>query len=408
MESNLKVAQLVPYYSPVIGGVEVVCQYISEELVERGHEVHVFTANRTHKGSPRLQMPSNEVINGVNVHRFKSYFNVGHHGFFPGFISPLRKGGFDIIHAHGYRQPQSEIGCRLGARLNVPTILHVHGGFFARTRLKRLCYALFDRLARKQKASMFDHFIALSELDQQRLLNLNIGRDSISIIRNAAENQAFEAVDSTQFKRKHGLDGKRIILYLSILHHHKRPELLIDALPKLIEKEPDVFLLFVGPDGGELEKILKLGKRLGVTEHYKWIGPLQGREKQEAFECSEFLALPSDEDPYPLALLEAMAHKKPVLTTNVVGQASLISTNEAGIIISPGDVNGIENGAIRLLADPIYRGTIGSNARRLAERMFSAKVVVDEIEMLYANLIKQKRTLAMSMQRSLAETFERN
>ena len=129
MSHSLKVAQLVPYYAPVIGGVEVVCQYISEELVARGHEVHVFTANRSHKGSPRREMPVLEMINGVNVHRFRSYVNVGHYGLFPGFIPALKSGGFDIIHTHGYRQPQSEIGSRMGAKMNVPTIMHAHGGF---------------------------------------------------------------------------------------------------------------------------------------------------------------------------------------------------------------------------------------------------------------------------------------
>ena len=393
MKHNLKVAQLVPYYSPAIGGVEVVCQYISEELVKRGHEVHVFTANRTHKGSPSPKMPRDEVINGVNVHRFRSYVNIGHYGLFPGFISPLRKESFDIIHAHGYRQPQSEIGCRLGAQLNVPTILHVHGGFYTRSRLKRVLYALFDRLVRKQKASIFNHFIVLSEVDQQHMLELNVDRGSISIIRNAAENQAFEMVDPRQFRKKHGLEGKRIILYLSILHHYKRPELLIRALPEVIDKVPDVFLLFVGPDAGELGKIRELGKKLSVTMHYNWIGPLQSKEKHEALECAEFLALPSDEDPYPLVLLEAMAHKRPVLTTSAVGQASVIRANEAGIIITPGDLDGIVDGAIRLLADPIYRNRIGGNARRLAERMFSVSAVVDEIEMLYTRIILRKRTL---------------
>ena len=53
-----------------------------------------------------------------------------------------------------------------------------------------------------------------------------------------------------------------------------------------------MFLLFAGPDAGELEKIRELGDSLGVTEHYRWLGPLQGEEKHEAFECSEFLALP--------------------------------------------------------------------------------------------------------------------
>jgi glycosyltransferase involved in cell wall biosynthesis len=390
---NLKVAQVVPYYLPVIGGVEVVCQNISEALVERGHEVHVFTANRGHKGSPRLRMPCHEVINGVNVHRFKSYFNVGHYGFFPGFISPLRKGQFDIIHAHCYRQPQSEISSRIGTWLSVPTILHVHGGFYTRSKLKRLLYSLFDSLARKRKANNFDHFIVLSEADQAQLLELNVDRGRISIIRNAAENQAFESVDATRFRNRHGLGGRKIILYLGILHHYKRPELLIHALPKLIAREPDVFLLFIGPDAGELEKIRELGSKLGVTTHYRWLGPLQGAEKHEAIECSEFLALPSDEDPYPLVLLEAMAHRKPVLTTSVVGQASVINANEAGIVVAPGDLDGIVSGAIRLLTDPVYKTATGRNAGLLAERMFSAKAMIDEIEMLYWTLTGHEATL---------------
>jgi glycosyltransferase involved in cell wall biosynthesis len=388
MTQTLRVAQLAPYYSPVIGGVEVVCQYISEELASRGHEVHVFTANRSHKGSPRPQMTPNEVINGVHVHRLRSYVNVGHYGLFPGFIPALKKGKFDIIHAHGYRQPQSEIAARIGARRSVPTILHVHGGFYSSSRLKRPIYALYDRMARHRVCNMFDHFIVLSEGDRRRLLELNVASDTISIVKNAAEKQAFEAVDSSRFREKHGLKGKKIMLYLSILHHYKRPELLIRALPNLIDEYPEVFLLFVGPDAGELNKMRRLGESLGVTKHYKWIGPLQGNEKHEAFECCDFLALPSDEDPYPLVLLEAMAHGKPVLTTDVVGQAAAIKSNNAGIIVPPRDLNGIVDGAIRLLADPEYRWATGSNAKRLAQKMFSVAAVVDEIETLYMQMME--------------------
>jgi glycosyltransferase involved in cell wall biosynthesis len=391
MKQKLKVAQLVPYYSPVIGGGEVVCQYISEELVNRGHEVHVFTANRNHHGSPPLDMSDDEVINGVNVHRFKSYVNIGHYGLFPGFIRPLRKGRFDIIHAHGYRQPQSEIGSLIGHRLSVPTILHVHGGFYSSSKIKSTLYALFDMFARVHKVNSFDHFIALSEADQERLLGLNVGGSNISIIRNAAENQAFEEVDSVEFRKKQNLKGKKIILYLSILHHFKRPDLLVRALPKLVEKVPEVFLLLAGPDAGELDKIRELGSSLNVEMYYKWIGPLRGSEKHAAFSCSEFLALPSDEDPYPLVLLEAMAHSKPVLTTSVVGQATIISENKSGLVVAPGDLDGIVAGALRFLLDAGYTKEIGCNARRLAEEMFSVKSAVDEIETLYARLIRGKK-----------------
>jgi glycosyltransferase involved in cell wall biosynthesis len=390
MTRSLRVAQLVPYYAPVIGGVEVVCQYISEELVARGHEVHVFTANRNHPGSPRLELPAREKINGVHVHRFRSYVNIGHYGFFPGFISSLSCGEFDIIHTHGYRQPQSEIASRIGARVNIPTVLHVHGGFDTRNRAKRLLYSLFDRAARRHKANVFDHFIALSEGDREHLLALNVPQSRISIVRNAAENAAFEACSATRFREKYGLVGKKVILYLGILIHYKRPDKLIRVLPQLIEREPKVFLLFVGPDAGELEKIHKLAEGLGVNECYEWLGPLQGEEKHEAFECSEFLALPSDDDPYPLTLLEAMAHGKAVLTTSGVGQASVIKAHEAGIVVSPEDLDGIREGAVKLLTDERYRSAIGASARRLAERMFSVAAVVDEIELLYADLVERK------------------
>lgn len=393
MTRSLKVAHLTPYYAPVIGGVEVVCQYISEELVRRGHEVHVFTANRTHSGTPRIDMPDTEVIRGVTVHRFKSYVNVGHYGFFPGMIAPLRRGGFDIIHAHGYRQPQSEIGSRVGARANVPAILHVHGGFYTRSRLKGALYRVYDEAARRRRANRFDHFIALSEQDRRNLLDLNVASDRISIIRNAAENEAFEPIDPTRFRKEHGLEGKKVILFLSILHHFKRPERLIRILPRLIEKEPDVFLLYVGPDGGEAEKMRELGDTLGVNEYYKWIGPLRGKEKHEAFECCEFLALPSDEEPYPLVLLEAMAHRKAILTTDVVGQAADIRANQAGILVSPGDLDALVNEASRLLADAEYRTAIAANGRRLAEKLFSVQAVVDEVEDVYRTVIDRNEGL---------------
>ncbi len=387
MSHSLKIAQLVPYYAPVIGGVEVVCQYISEELVARGHEVHVFTGNRSHKGSPRREMPADEMMNGVSVHRFRSYVNIGYYGLFPGFIPALKSGGFDIIHTHGYRQPQSEIGSRMGARMNVPTIMHVHGGFYTPRRAKQLLYSLYDTAARLHKVNVFDHFITLTESGRENLLELNVPKSSISIIRNAAETQAFEAVDATRFRERHGLVGRRVILYLGILHHVKRPEKLVHVLPRLIEKEPDVFLLFVGPDAGEIQKVRELGESLGVSEYLKWLGPLQGEEKHEAFECAEFLALPSDEDHYPLVLLEAMAHGKPVLTTTVVGQASLIAAHDAGIIVSPEDLEGIVDAAASLLTDEMYRSAMGANARRLAETTFSMGAVVDDIESLYARLI---------------------
>ena len=391
MGRKFKIAQLVPYYSPAIGGVEVVCQYISEELATRGHDVHVFTSNRNHKGSARLDVAPHEIIGGVNVHRFKTYISAGHYGLFPGFIKPLINGGFDIIHSHGYRQPQSEIAARIGAWLKIPTVLHIHGGFYTRSNFKKIMYGLYDQAACSGFVSKFNQFIVFSEIDKARLIRFNVDEDQISLIRNAAENDAFKIADSSGFRARHGLENKKVVLYLGILHHFKRPELLLQALPMLVAKEPNVFLLFVGPDAGQLEVMNRLAQKLGLTAHYKWIGPLKGQEKHEALQCSEFVALPSDEDPYPLVLLEAMAHSKPVLTTSAVGQASVISENEAGIVVNPGDIDGIARAALRLLLDGEFRAKAGTSAGRLAQELYSVRSAVDKIEQLYESLAPKNR-----------------
>jgi glycosyltransferase involved in cell wall biosynthesis len=86
-----------------------------------------------------------------------------------------------------------------------------------------------------------------------------------------------------------------------------------------------------------------------------------------------------------------MAHGKPLLTTDVVGQAPVICENEAGVIVSPGDVSGIIAGSIKLLTHRVYRESLAQNARRLAEKMFSARAVVDEIEALYRQLLARPR-----------------
>jgi glycosyltransferase involved in cell wall biosynthesis len=311
MSHSLKVAQLVPYHSPVIGGVEVVCQFISEELTARGHDVHVYTANRSHKDSPRREMPADETMNCVHVHRFRSYVNVGRYGFFPGFVPALKSEGFDIVHAHGYRQPQSEIGSRIGSRMHVPTILHAHGGFYTRNRAKRMLYSLYDSAARRYKADVFDHFIALSEGDRQNLLELNVPQTEqhqhhpkmlprISHSKRSTHPLPAEA-------RTAGQKSNPVSQHSPV----ERPESL-GLLSRLIESEPDVFLLFAGPDAGKFRRFARWGGC--VADYYNWLGPLQGKEKHGAY-----LNAPNSSPRLPTRIpilwccWKAMAHGKPVL-----------------------------------------------------------------------------------------------
>ena len=390
-ESKLLIAQLTPYYFPSIGGVEAVVQYIAEDLVRRGHEVHVLTSNRNHKGYPPLKRPRREVINGVQICRFRTYGSIGHLGFFPGIIPALLREGYDIIHSHCYRHPHGEIGSIIGRLKHLHTILHVHGGFFASDKLKSLLYKVYDHLAAKHFVNCFDHYIVLSHSFKETLHRLNIASDKISIIQNAVPDEYFNAVEVVSFREKHGLQGKRVLLFLSSLHSYKRPDLLISALPKIIETVPNVFLLFVGPDAGEYAKVEKLTRDLKLTNHVKWLGPLQGKEKQQAFEVAELFILPSDEEPFGLVFLEAMAHGKPVIGTDTEGARKIIDHNETGLIVNRGRADEIAEVCLQLLSNPSQAEKMGRKAKERASIHYRVPPIVDQVEHLYYRLINEKK-----------------
>lgn len=384
---KLKIAQLTPYYWPHIGGVEGVVQYLSEGLVRRGHEIHVMTTNRNQKGRTVMNCPQREQINCVNVHRFHAYAKLGHPSFFPGIISPLMRQKFDILHSHCYRHPHGEIARLVGRCRNIPTILHGHGGFFPSSHVKRVLYGLYDQFAKKRFLNQFDHYIALTDFDKEKFVALGVDETKVRVIPNGANDECFEKVNPIPFREKYGLNGKNIILYLGSLNPSKRPDLLIQALPKIVAKVPDAFLLLVGPDAGEYAKVKKIASNLKVCSHFKWIGPLRGKDKHQVFAAADFLALPSDEDSFPLVLLEAMAHAKPVIGSDAVGPSEIIDNNITGFIIRRGNIDDIVNAALKLLTNPMMRERMGRKAREVVIAKYRISRVVDQVENLYYRLV---------------------
>ena len=389
---TLKIAQVTPYYWPHIGGVESVVQCLSEGLVQRGHEVHVLTANRDQKGRFDAQCPHEEQVNGVNVYRFRAYLTCGHLSFFPGLTVPLMGSKFDVIHSHCYRHPHGEIAAFFGRRRGIPTILHGHGGSFPSGLAKRVLYGLYDHFAKRGLLNQFDHFIALTDFAKERFVALGADPRKISVIPNAVNDECFEEVNPIRFRERYRLNNKRVILYMGSLHWYKRPDLLIQALPRIVNKVPDGFVLLVGPDAGEYAKVKDIGERLGVSNHFKWIGPLQGKEKQEAYSVADFLVLPlpSDHESFSLVLFEGMAHGKPVIGSDAVGMSKIIQDGQTGFVVRRGNVQGFADAAVKLLRDPGSCEKMGRKAREVTIANYSASRAVDQVEDLYYQLAAVK------------------
>lgn len=389
MSDVLRIAHLTPYYWPHIGGVESVVQDLSEGFTRRGHEVHVITANRDQKGRFDAQCPHEEQINGVNVHRFRAYVKLGHYSLCPGIASFLMHHRFDILHSHCYRQPQGEIAALVGRHRNIPTILHGHG-FFPSGPVKRILYGLYDQFAKRELLNQFDHFIVLTDSEKERFVALGVDPRKISVIPNGVDDECFQKIDPTAFRKKFGLTGKKVILFMGILKRIKRCDLLIRALPEIARRVPDVLVLLVGPDAGEYAKVKDIAEHLKVSNHFKWIGPLYGKEKHQAYSAADFLILPSDEEGFPRVLLEAMAHAKAVIGTDTVGSSAIILDQVTGFVTTRGSVEDIVTAALRLLTNPMLCEKMGRKARDVAIAKYQISQVVERLEALYYRLAAVK------------------
>ena len=392
-KEKLKIVHVSSYYLPSSGGVVSVIKYIAEELVKRGHEVHVFAPNRDHRGNLPLNSSLKEKIDGVIVRRFHSIFNLGHISLCPKEFPELWKSHFDIIHSHCYRHPHVDISTLIGNFKSVPTILHGHGPFFQKQSLslkKSILYSLYDRQAKRVLLKRVDGIIALTRDEKQQYVMLGADPQKITVIPNAASDDCFGQTNPTAFIKKYKLSGKKIILYLSFLHYLKRPDLLIKALPALVKEVPDLILLLVGPDAGMIDHIKKIGAELGVESNFKWLGPLYGKEKHQAYQAADFFVLPSDEEPFGIVILEAMAHKKPVIVSDAVGPSEIIEHGETGFIVKRGNVDQIIEFSLKLLTDQSLRARMGEKGCETAINKYSVSSVVDQVEAMYYRLIESK------------------
>jgi len=387
---KLKIAQLTPYYFPSIGGVESVVKYTSEELVKRGHSVHVITSNRDHNNRLKKNIIQSKEKNGVTIHRLKSILNFGHMSFFPDCYKVLMDEDFDIIHSHVFRHPHLEIANLVGKIKKIPVVLHGHSPFFKRGEIsakKLFYYSLYDFQAKLRFLKNINKIIALTEFEKNRYLNLGVQHEKIAVIPNAASDDCFQKVNPKPFLKKHNLQGKKIILFIGNLNNVKRPDLLLRALAKLIIKNPKVFLLLVGPDEGMLKEITLLAKNLKVENHYAWLGPLYGKDKLQVLSAAKLFILPSDLDALPLVLVEAMAQGIPVIGSNAIGPSEIIDDGETGFIVRKRNVEDIVNASLKLLNNRSLYNKMGHKAKHTAENKYRVSKIVDNIEKIYYDLL---------------------
>jgi phosphatidylinositol alpha-1,6-mannosyltransferase len=174
---------------------------------------------------------------------------------------------------------------------------------------------------------------------------------------------------SPRIRQELGLEGKKVIVSVGRLVHRKGQDFLIDSLPIIAQKVPNVHLLLVGegPYRAELEK---RSKTLGVRDRITFIGRVQYSELPEYICAGDIFAMPSrsrlaglEVEGLGIVYLEASACGLPVIGGISGGAPDAVLEGITGFSVDGRSATAIAEAAIRLLSNPEYAEKLGAQGR---------------------------------------------
>jgi len=200
-----------------------------------------------------------------------------------------------------------------------------------------------------------------------------------------------------------GVDADRIpasalpdeptIVFLSVLQRRKGPDVLMRALPEVLRCVPRARVILAGDDPSGLRPGLeKLAADLGVAGAITFAGSVApGDEAFAMHRRARVFCQPSHGEPFGMAVLEAMATGRPVVTTAAGGVTDLVVDRRGGRVVPPGDPTLLADALISILSDPVAAVRMAAFNRARVQERFNLDVVADGIIATYEALLGQRK-----------------
>jgi glycosyltransferase involved in cell wall biosynthesis len=184
---------------------------------------------------------------------------------------------------------------------------------------------------------------------------------------------------------KHHSDEKITFGFAARMEELKGPMVLIDALAFACRDNNNIYLNLAG-DGSQRQKIAARAKALNVAGRYRYHGVYTHPEERRSFmERIDAFVMPSFTEGTPNSIVEAMAHRKPIIASRVGGVPDMIGDG-AGLLVPPRDARALADAMLKLANDPNLRDRMGRAAHERYQDFFSPSVVLPLMLHTYGRL----------------------
>lgn len=287
-----------------------------------------------------------------------------------------RRERIHILHCHDNRA--NFLGFLCAKWLALPLVTSIHGWNPVSRKVEWLI--LLD----KAIVTRFDRIVAgSSSLGES--LRRRYGSKVVTVTYGIDVENVPRGEEALAVRRKLNISADAIVVATILrLSPEKGHKYLLEALPGVVRDFPAVKVLIVG-EGPSRRELEELSRALGVKEHVAFTGfyPDAG----EIFSIADIVVQPSLRETLSIALLEALAHGKPVVATEVGGASLAVEQGISGLLVPPGQSGALAEALRQVVGDPVLRQRMREAAKRVASDRFGDLRMVTEMLTVYHDLI---------------------
>ena len=393
----MRILQVFNFFSlPHGGGTVAVIYQLSRALMQRGHEVAIYTSDF------ELDREYINSLRGVKIYPFHSWRNLPRFYFYltPDMVWETKRKlrEFDIIHLHGYRSLQNIVIHHYAQKCGIPYILDAHGSTHrtaaGKRGLKWLLRWLFDVVLGNRILRDASRFIAETEVGVHEYKELGINKDKIVLITPPFATDEFSQLPSSGiFRRKYNIKEEHIILFLGRVHYIKGIDFLVESFYELTQDRNDVILVIVGPDDGYKSTLEELIDKLNLADKVLFTGFLRGDDKLSALVDADMLVQTSRYEQGTGVPFEAVLCNTPILVSKNTGSSENVSRIDAGYLVEFGNKKELKNTMQKILDAPTEAMIKTQKAKEYIIKNLSMEKNVEKYEKVYIDCIKENKLI---------------
>jgi glycosyltransferase involved in cell wall biosynthesis len=352
-----------------------------------------------------------EYLVGIHVRRFRYFFspwerlayqggilaklkhNPWQYGLLPFFflgellalIRLLRSYRFHLIHAH-WLIPQGLVAllARLFIKSAPPLLCTSHGGDL---------FGLQGTLLNKLKRIILTHSTAVTVVSRamhDEVIKLDADHDKVHVIPMGVDLQ-------NRFVPPEIRANNASLLFVGRLVEKKGLSYLIDALPLILKRHPNVRLRIAG-DGPEKMNLKIQCVKLGICDHVRFLGAVKNELLPALYQTSGVLVFPSviaddgDREGFGLVVVEALGCECATVVTDLPAMQDIIVDGKTGLVVPQKNIRKLAEKVVLLLDDQKLRESLGREGRRHVLRNFDWTIIAEKYRKLIESISCQPST----------------